>query len=76
MIPILVFTVDTEERVGDPISFEATAPAAAVLLEAWASFYHNDEGFVSISDGREWSGEFVLGGLNNSFDYFIEGLRN
>lgn len=75
MIPLLDFTVDTDERPGGPFTFEATAADAADILEAIACYYVHDEGHVTVSDGRAWSGQLVLGGFDNPFDAFIEGLR-
>ncbi len=73
----LQFTLDTEERVGQPISFEADGPDAAVLLEGFACFYHEDMATIHISDGREWSGPLILGGTTHadSFDEFVASLR-
>lgn len=71
------FILDTEERIGEPVTFEATGPDAAVLLEAFAAYYHDDLGTIHVNDGRSWTGPLCLGGYTNadSFDVFVASFR-
>lgn len=74
MSPILHFSFDTDERPEDAIVFSATAPDAATILEALASYYDGDNADIRVSDGRSYQEELCLSG-SSPFDFFVAELR-